>query len=240
MKLTNLRVRGYRALMRPFSDWSRTKRMRSYVNLMDIKEGMSILDLGGQPMIWESVTPCVNLTILNTPGTAIRNHILSHNVSFIEGDACAVEGVADLSFDNVFSNSVIEHVGSAEKRAGFAKEARRLGRSYWIQTPAKWFPIEAHCGMPFWWFYPAKLRQYFIRRWRKRLPAWALMVEETTVLTKSELHFLFPEATVRTERILGVPKSYIAYFHGSNCKAAVYDAQKQNLVQSRRTAYGWA
>src|SRR5262245_13224180 len=43
----------------------------------------------------------------------------------------------------VFSNSVIEHVGPPPKQAEFAHEVLRLGRSYWVQTPSKWFPIEA-------------------------------------------------------------------------------------------------
>jgi hypothetical protein len=83
-----------------------------------------------------------------------------------------------------------------------------------VQTPSQWFPIEAHCGMPFWWFYPDRLRQYFIERWRKKLPAWTQMVEETTVLTRADLKRLFPEAQILTETSFGVPKSYVAYFVG--------------------------
>jgi len=57
----------------------------------------------------------------------------------------------DGEFDLVFSNSVIEHVGDFERMRQFVHEARRVAKSYWIQTPSKWFPIEPHCGMPFWW-----------------------------------------------------------------------------------------
>jgi len=186
--------------------------MRSYVAIMGIADGMSILDLGGQLEIWESVPYRLNLSILNKPGIAIRSTSKQHEITYIEGDGCNVEGYGDRHFDTVFSNSVIEHVGAADKRARFASEVRRLGRSYWVQTPTKWFPIEAHCGMPFWWFYPAILRYWFIQRWRKKLPAWTSMVEETTVLSKSELRQLFPEATIFAETILGIPKSWIVYF----------------------------
>jgi hypothetical protein len=172
---------------------------------------MSILDLGGTAMIWNYVTPRLNLTILNLPGPIAGNFLTHHNIQHIEGDACQVQGIDDYHFDSVFSNSVIEHVGPFEKRASFAREVRRLGKSYWVQTPSKWFPIEAHCGMPFWWFYPDWLRDYFVERWRKKLPKWTNMVEETTVLEKSELVRLFPEATVLVETTLGIPKSYIAY-----------------------------
>ncbi len=212
MNLKYLRIETFYRFLRPFSAWSRKKRMRSYTALMGIKDGMSILDLGGQPMIWDSVSQCLNLTILNLPGAAVSNAVSHHGIRYVEGDACQVRGFNDRSFDSVFSNSVIEHVGTMDKRAAFAQEARRLGKSYWIQTPSKWFPIEAHCGMPFWWFYPAKLRHYFIERWRRKLPDWTHMVEETTVLTKSELQCLFPEATILVETSMCIPKSYIAYF----------------------------
>lgn len=38
------------------------------------------------------------------------------------------------------------------------------------------------------------------------------MVEETTVLTKADLRYLFPEATILVETVFFIPKSYIAYF----------------------------
>jgi hypothetical protein len=194
----------------------RKKRMLQFSRTMKPKDGTSVLDLGGQPMIWDSTTCQLDLTILNRPGIALSNHPSHHKIRFVEGDACAVEGFAERSFDIVFSNSVIEHVGPRAKQAEFAHEVRRLGRSYWVQTPSKWFPIEAHCGMPFWWFYPASLRSYIIARWRRKLPAWTEMVEDTTVLKKSDLRQLFPEAKIIVETSYGLPKSYIAYFLGAD------------------------
>jgi len=216
MKLKYLRIRVFERFLRPFSERTRRKRMRSYTTLMNLKNGMSVLDLGGQPMIWDSVSTQVHLTILNLPGIAVAGHASHHRIEYVEGDACKVSGYGDRSFDTVFSNSVIEHVGPADKQAEFAREVRRLGRSYWVQTPSKWFPIEAHCGMPFWWFYPARLRHYFIERWRQKLPAWTEMVEETTVLTKADMQQLFPDATIWVETWFGLPKSYTAYFAGEH------------------------
>jgi len=188
--------------------------MRDYVALMRIREGMSVLDLGGLPMIWDSVPYPLEITILNLPGAAENKTTSHHRIRYVEGDACKVVDFENGQFDTVFSNSVIEHVGPADKQAEFAREVRRLGKSYWVQTPSKWFPIEAHCGMPFWWLYPPRFRQYFIDRWRRKLPAWTKMVEETRVLTKTDLERLFPEATIHVERSFGLPKSYIAYFPG--------------------------
>jgi len=112
-------------------------------------------------------------------------------------------------FDLVFSNSVIEHVGNKTNRKAFANEIRRLSKSYWIQAPYKYFPIEAHCGMPFWWFYPKKVRLFFLERWRKKLPAWTNMVEGTDIVSAKEIKELFPEARIIMEWLV-FPKSIIA------------------------------
>jgi hypothetical protein len=209
--LKYLRLRLFETALRPVQFIMRRRRMSTFMSRMNVPENARILDLGGQPMIWSSVDVKLNVTILNLPGIAHRHFESNHTITYVEGDACDVAGYGDNSFDIVFSNSVIEHVGDDHMQLRFAREVMRLGRSYWVQTPAKYFPIEAHCGMPFWWFYPRRLQQYFITRWRRKLPAWTEMVEGTRVLDMSRLQALFPKATIKTERLLGIPKSYVAW-----------------------------
>jgi SAM-dependent methyltransferase len=210
-----LRFHLFRALMDPFSANRRSGRMRAFAQHIDVKPGTNVLDLGGQPGIWQlTPLPSLNITILNLPGIAQPAEHSHHRITYVEGDGCRVDAYRDKTFDCVFSNSVIEHVGDAGQRAAFASEVRRLGRSYWVQTPAKAFPIEAHNGMPFWWFYPESLRRHFLRRWRAKLPDWTHMVETTTIVSRDELVRLFPEARIITERVMGIPKSYIACFGG--------------------------
>lgn len=98
-------------------------------------------------MIWDHVTEPLAITILNLPGIARAEHRSRHALTYVSGDACCAPQYPDKSFDVVFSNSVIEHVGDDEKQAQFALEVRRIGKSYWVQTPSKYFPIEAHCGI---------------------------------------------------------------------------------------------
>ena len=154
------------------------------------------------------------VTILNLPGRIQPFERTHHTVSYLEGDACEVDGVRDGEFEIVFSNCVIEHVGSDDRQRAFASEVRRVGKKFWVQTPSKWFPIEAHCGMPFWWFYPETLRRAFQRGWRKKLPAWTEAVENTRVLTRRQLIDLFPEAKIKVERFAGLSKSYVVYCQG--------------------------
>jgi hypothetical protein len=78
-----------------------------------------------------------------------------------------------------------------------------------VQTPSRYFPIEAHCGMPGWWAYPEWLREHFKAGWREKLPEWTRMIDGTRVLSRKRLMELFPGATVRTERLMAFAKSYI-------------------------------
>lgn len=73
---------------------------------------------------------------------------LCPGVKFVRGDGRSLP-FADKEFDFVFSNAVLEHVGSREKQAAFLKEAWRVARKgIFITTPNRWFPMEYHTVMP--------------------------------------------------------------------------------------------
>lgn len=197
-------------MLDPISKIYRRRRMQLFVKLLRPTAGMKILDLGGLPDIWDSVKPVLNITCLNLPGEANKDHNTHHNITYVEGDACSVPYFNRGDFDIVFSNSVLEHVGGLEKQLKFINEVKRLSDFYWIQTPSKYFPIEAHCGMPFWWFYPNWLRSFFLDGWSKKLPAWTEAISSTTVISKDELKSFLPGSKIITEWLI-FPKSNIAY-----------------------------
>lgn len=197
-------------MRKAYSRQARARRMRLFLDLVDPAPGTRVIDLGGVQSFWANCPVPLDLTLLNLPSAKQRTIQPSHHVvRLVEGDARETE-FADGAFDLAFSNSVIEHVGGARERARMAGEVRRLAPRYWVQTPSIWFPVEAHTVMPMWWFYPAPLRRWFMARWRRRRPAWAHMVEETTVVRRREMADLFPEAEIHVERRAGIPKSYIA------------------------------
>ena len=122
------------------------------------------------------------------------------------------------AYDVVFSNSVIEHVGDWTDQQAFSHEVRRVGGRLWIQTPARICPIEPHYIAPFIHWFPKDLQ-------RKLIPWCSLygliqrptsdeitkVVDSIRLLTKSEVHSLFPDCEILVERILFIiPKSYIA------------------------------
>jgi hypothetical protein len=199
-------------LLRRLAPAARLRRMNKVVDDLAIGPGHRVLDLGGTTEIWGLVSVPLDITILNLPGVPVdRTPHGPHRFTFVEGDATDVTAYGDKTFDVVFSNSVIEHVGGPEKQAAFAREVRRLASRYAVQTPSIHFPIEAHTGYPFWWYYPPAIKRAIFRRWRKTLPAYGVMVEGTTVISRRALATFFPDAIISTERVLGVPKSYTAW-----------------------------
>ena len=212
--LKHARLRLYQHYLLPYQHRSRKRRSELMTDIMNIRPGMRIIDLGGAPMMWQFIDIPLNITLLNllhTPeAVGDAKDMPQHTFTFEIGDACSTNLPSD-SFDMVFSNSVIEHVGDQERRSAFAGQVRRLAKKYWVQTPAKYFPVEAHTGMPFWWYYPESLRQSFISKWRVELPPWTEMVEGTTIVERPELESIFPDATISVERALGIVKSYVAY-----------------------------
>lgn len=220
----SIRLKVFYKLLPGISALFRRRRMSDFAATVKIRPGTRILDLGGTPAIWEHVKIPLEITLLNLPGAVSpgefeilkSQHLRHHTFHLIEGDACNLKQLGDRSFDLVFSNSVIEHVGPPPKQAQFAHEVLRLGRSYWVQTPSKWFPIEAHSGMPFYWFYPEWLRAALMRSWRKRLPIWwADYMETTRVLSRRRMAELFPDGRTRVDYFFGFPKSYVSYFMGA-------------------------
>lgn len=211
MQLSEAHFRAHDWIRRGFSPGARKRRREIFIRSVGLREGMKVLDLGGVPAAWYEIPFPLDVTLLNLPGSVEQAAPGSHHrFSYVEGDACDVR-YPDHAFDVVFSNSVIEHVGGPEKRKAFAREVRRLGRAYWVQTPSIWFPLEVHCGVPFWWFLPSSVRGKLLARWRERRPAWTEMVAGTDIVQLSELRALFPGSALYHERSMGLPKSYAAH-----------------------------
>ncbi len=55
----------------------------------------------------------------------------------------------DKTFDVVFSNAVIEHVGNLQDQRQMASEIMRVGKRWFVTTPNRWYPFEFHMRLPF-------------------------------------------------------------------------------------------
>jgi hypothetical protein len=196
--------------------WFRRRRMQRFERTFAIAAGTRVLDVGGTAMNWEYLRVRPWLVILNI-GRERRD---AEGVTWVAGDGCSLP-FPDGAFDIVFSNSVIEHVGSPERQRLFASEIARVGRAYWVQTPNRWFPVEPHLLTPFLHWLPAQLRTWMARRftvWQwvtrpapdRRAFYVEHFLEDVRLLGPAEVMKLFPDARLVRERLLGLTKSLVA------------------------------
>ena len=221
------------------SPYFRRRRFRHFLRTVAPTRSMRILDVGGIPRAWQGVPIESQITILNLePINEYEILFVQPNHTTVVGDGTRLP-FADQSFDLVYSNSVIEHLGTWEKQQAFAAEARRVGRGYWIQTPGKEFPVEPHYFGPFvhWFSKPVQ------KRLLRNFTLWGLLgrptedildavLAELRLLSFREFQQLFPGGPIWVERVLGMPKSYTAYAlpsPGSSCFHAAPLAQGASL-----------
>jgi SAM-dependent methyltransferase len=198
------------------SAYFRKRRMRWFLAHMRIGSDTRILDIGGSPSTWSGLPVQPQVTLLNIPMSLSDDS----SARWVVGDGCALP-FADHSYDIVFSNSVIEHVGAEAAQLAFALEARRVGRRGFIQTPNRGFPIEQHLMMPFVHWLPRSWQQAIVSRWT----LWQFVarprpdqrefylrhyLQDIRLLNPARLQALFPQAVIRRERALGFTKSLIA------------------------------
>lgn len=196
----------------------RKRRFAFFQSLLSrLERPVHILDIGGTESYWKSMELNAGDQVFITLLNLTQNDVSLPNVTSIAGDARAMIA-KDASFDVVFSNSVIEHVGIYQDQLQMAKEVRRVGKRYFIQTPNKYFPLEPHFLFPLFQFLPINIRvlmlQNFKLGWFSKTPDKVKareIVEGIRLLGKREFMALFPNAAIYEEKILGMTKSFVAY-----------------------------
>ena len=199
-----------------FAARARSRRWEELVRTFPAFEDMAVLDLGGTEEFWQlaPVRPA-RVTLLNpaAPPTG------SDWIETVSGDACdPPSSVARERFDLVYSNSTIEHVGGHARRQRFADVVRASAPRAWVQTPNRYFPVEAHFVLPFGQQLPVRLRTYAARHWPLRPSGFpaddreAALAEilDIELLSRTELRWYFPDATIVRERVAGLTKSLVA------------------------------
>lgn len=133
------------------------------------------------------------------------------SVRTVRADGCALPFATD-SFDWVFSNAVIEHVGDMVRQRLFANEIRRVAaRGYFVATPNKYFPIEPHTLLPFYQFLPPSAQRHLVRF----SPGYMTVPLEINLLSGRDMQSLFPEARVRKIGLPLLPSSLLAMYSNS-------------------------
>ncbi len=181
-------------LASPLAARARARRHERFFALAGLPPGGRVLDVGCGALGLRALAPELDITGVDL---ADQPH---YPGPFVRADAAAGLPFSDGEFDLVYCSSVIEHVPPS-RRAAFAGELRRVGRGWFVQTPARSFPIEPHSLLPFAHWLPARLRK----------PYWALGAagswEEIPLLSRREMEALFGPAL--PERVGPFVKSWV-------------------------------
>src|SRR5947208_16559553 len=182
-------------LASPLAARARRRRHERFFKLARVAPGARVLDVGCGRIGLRALEPRLDITgvdLLERP---------DYPGPFVRADAAAGLPFADDEFDLVYCSSVIEHVPPA-RRAAFAAEIRRVGRGWYVQTPAYSFPIEPHSLLPAAHWLPARVRR----------PYWRLGAagewQEISLLRRAELERLFGPAL--PERFGPLVKSWVS------------------------------
>jgi SAM-dependent methyltransferase len=178
----------------PLAARARARRHAHFFALTHLREGARVLDVGCGRIGLRALEPQLEIT-----GVDLAERP-DYPGPFVQADASAGLPFADGEFELVYCSSVIEHVPLV-RRVAFAAEIRRVGRGWFVQTPAFSFPIEPHALLPFAHWLPPRLRR----------PYWKLGAtgewEDIALLRRLEMEALFGPA--QAERIGPLVKSWV-------------------------------
>ena len=171
----------------------------------------SLLDVGGSAGISGEFAKLYrffrDVRVVN-PHTQSSSYDSLGHVQFETGDGCALH-YPDRSFDWVFSNAVIEHVGDRARQYQFASEIQRVARKgYFVATPNRNFPIDPHTLLPCY--------QFLNPAWQRRIcllsPGYLKGYEQVDMLCERDLLEMFPDAKLRKCGLPIFPNNLVAYY----------------------------
>lgn len=145
----------WRATAMRVSRWNRERKWLRFMEALHPDESTTVLDVGFSDREYHDVD---NYLEKRYPWprqvTAVGiDEPVEFKERYPEVTAVRYDGVTlpfpDGSFDIVWSNAVVEHVGGRERQVEFLRELARVGRALYLTTPDRAFPIEVHTRLPF-------------------------------------------------------------------------------------------
>jgi SAM-dependent methyltransferase len=200
---------------------SRRKKLDLFEKLMQPAGSMRILDVGAQVggavdsdvqfidgYPWKDRVSAVNLS---------GEHIARIRDRYPQVDARAGDARClpwpDKHFDIVYSNAVIEHVGTFEDQKRMAAEVMRVGKRWFVTTPNRWYPFEFHLRLPLVTWVPrhgylwcGRLVQYSHVRHKYMFGS---RVEGLRLLSRSDLKICFPGSRIIGQRVTFMAETLI-------------------------------
>ena len=135
----------------------------------------TVLDVGVTPIAWSSQNGCSTVENFLESSYPWPDRMVAVSIEGLGGfmaahqhirgtqaDACQLP-FADRSFDIVFSNAVIEHVGDRTMQRQLVHECLRVARrAVFLAAPNQWFPYDTHVGFPLVHWLPRRIWRYFL------------------------------------------------------------------------------
>jgi SAM-dependent methyltransferase len=179
---------------------SRRRKLGLFLETIRPTPETTVLDIGADELGFGEPAGCSTLNFFEEhypwpdritalglhPGERFRERYPA--VTYVQGDALDLP-FGDGTFDVVFSNAVIEHVGGRDAQRRFVEEALRVARRAFVTTPNRWFPVEVHTRLPLVHWLPDRLAHPVYDLVRK---PWA---KENDLLGVGDLERLFPDGT---------------------------------------------
>jgi ubiquinone/menaquinone biosynthesis C-methylase UbiE len=137
------------------------------------------------------------------------------HVNFIYGNGLNLS-IESSSFDLVFSNAVLEHVGGVKNISKFIHESVRVAcKDVILITPNRWFPLETHTKLFFIHWLP---QRYFRKLLTKIGMGFFAQEENLNLLSVKILEKLVAELNLEKYefkyiKFLGIPSNIVLKIH---------------------------
>jgi ubiquinone/menaquinone biosynthesis C-methylase UbiE len=195
---------------------SRREKHQLFLSIMQPAPDDDILDIGANSIEYSesdnyleryySFPEKITIITLDNP------HLLEARypkVKVIQADGRRLP-FSDNKFEIVYSNAVIEHVGTDRDQEDFLRESVRVAKRGYLTTPNKLFPIEVHTRVPLLHFLPKVYFDRFLHWIGKSWAAGSYM----NLLTKSRLERTAASAGLENYKIysrhfLGITMTYV-------------------------------
>lgn len=186
------------------SDWNRRRKWRLFQEAVGPNSETLILDVGYQDL---SLQAADNFIEENYPWprqiTALGiEDPVNFSKRYPDVKVVVYDGVTfpfeDAAFDVVWSNAVLEHVGDRKDQLHFLRECARVGKTAFVTTPNRHFPVEVHTRIPLLHWLPTPWFDWILRRVGKERFAGDYM----NLLSARKLRALLSDAGIHDARVV--------------------------------------
>lgn len=195
---------------------ARQKMFKSLMRIAGITPETTVLDVGVTSdqredcNFFERLYPYPhNITAVGTEDASFLEQDYP-GLTFVKTDGSCLP-FPDQSFDLVVSFAVVEHVGNRAQQRAFVRELCRVGRTCFITTPNRWYPIEFHTAMPVVHWLPPSWFRTILKLSGKDF--WA-KEENLNLLSEKDVLSFFPANTkilTKHFKLLGLVSNLLFY-----------------------------